>query len=66
MNFDDPDESDDPRVFDDLNFISSGSMKFDNPKVYGDTSIFDGLDFIVADFAEQRTQNDLLMLREKW
>ena len=53
MNCDDPGESDDPRVFDDLNFISSVSMKFDNPKVYG-TSIFDGLDLIVADFADQR------------
>ena len=64
MNCEDPDESDDHRVFDDLNFISSVSMKFDNPKVYG-TSIFDGLDLIVADFADQRIQNDLFTLIEK-
>ena len=43
MNFNDPQEFDDPHWFDDSKENSIGNMDFDNPKVYGDTSIFDGL-----------------------
>ena len=43
MNFNDPQEFDDPQLFDYSKENSIGSMDFVNPKVYVDTSIFDGL-----------------------
>ena len=55
----DPDEFDDPSVFDYPNLISNGSMEFDNP------SSFNGLDLIVADFADQRNQNWLVHIERK-